>query len=129
MSELEDFCRKNQDHAVLGGDVRLLSNVRDKLAAVAAEMTYRAESDPLQWASYTYPVLLSFGDAMLAWRLLDMALIAQRVMDQGSKSDYFLGKIIQATYFAQVHLPITMARLDTCVRTGREIVEMPLEAF
>jgi len=26
-------------------------------------------------------------------------------------------------------LPLTVARLDTCMRSGREIVEMPNEAF
>lgn len=129
MRELEDFCCKSRDHEILGGDIVLLSEVGGKLASVATEMTSRAKSDPLQWASYTYPVLLCFGDAMLVWRLLDMALIAQRAIDQGDKRDYYLGKTMQATYFAQTSLPITLARLETCLRTGREIVEMPLEAF
>lgn len=34
---------------------------------------------------------------------------------------------MQATYFVGVALPLTMARMDTFLRSGREIVEM-LEA-
>lgn len=129
MIELDEFCRKNLDHRDLGEEVRFLSKIRGRLAVVAAEMSSRAKSDPLQWASYTYPALLCFGDAMLVWRLLDMAAIALRTMDENKKSDYYLGKVMQATYFAQVTLPLTVARLATCIRNGREIVEMPQEAF
>jgi hypothetical protein len=50
-------------------------------------------------------------------------------MDEGEKSDYLLGKVMQATYFTGVILPETMARLETCLRTGREIVDMPEGAF
>jgi hypothetical protein len=40
-----------------------------------------------------------------------------------------MGKTMQASYFVGSMLPLTMARLETCMRTGREIVEMPNEAF
>jgi hypothetical protein len=36
---------------------------------------------------------------------------------------------MQATYFVGVTLPLTMARLDTCLRNEREIVEMPENGF
>ncbi|MBM3300544.1 MAG: acyl-CoA dehydrogenase, partial [Deltaproteobacteria bacterium] len=129
MDELGTFCKKNRDHPVLGAEIRLLAKVRAKLARVAKEMLERKTSDPLQWASYTYPVLLCFGEATLAWRLLDMALCAQRIMDGGKTTDYYLGKVKQATFLAQVTLPLTIARLGTCVREGREIVEIPQGAF
>ncbi|HIJ39764.1 MAG TPA: acyl-CoA dehydrogenase C-terminal domain-containing protein, partial [Deltaproteobacteria bacterium] len=89
----------------------------------------RSDADPPQWASYTYPVLLCFGDVTVAWRLLDMAVIAGRIMAEKGESDYYRGKIMQATYFAGVTLPVTLGRLETCLRKGREIVEMPEGAF
>jgi hypothetical protein len=92
-------------------------------------MAERMTSDPLQWASYTFPALLCFGDVTVAWRLLDLAVIAQQVVDSGRGSSFHQGKVMQASYFAGTTLPLTMARLDTCVRTGREIVEMPNEGF
>jgi len=65
----------------------------------------------------------------MAWRLLDMALIAQRKIDEGQEIDFYLGKVMQATYFVGVTLPLTAARLDTCLRLGREIAEIPKKAF
>ena len=45
------------------------------------------------------------------------------------KNDFYVGKVMQATYFTNVTLPLTMARSETCLREGREIVEMPEKAF
>jgi hypothetical protein len=50
-------------------------------------------------------------------------------MDEGRGNPFYAGKIMQASYFVGTMLPLTVARLDTCVRSGREIVEMPNEAF
>ena len=91
-------------------------------------MSDKSGADPLQWASYTYPALLCFGDITISWCLLDMAIIAQQAMDNG-KNEFYTGKLMQATYFTGVTLPLTMARLDICIRKGREIVDMPEEAF
>ena len=129
MKELEAFCRENGNHPTLGKDVRDLMEVVKRLAEVSSDMSSLMQSDPIQWASYTYPALLCFGDVTICWRLLDMALIAQRVLDEGKKSDFHLGKVMQATYYAGITLPLTMARLDTCLREGREVVEMPEGAF
>jgi alkylation response protein AidB-like acyl-CoA dehydrogenase len=128
-AELEKFCKKNGDQPSLGNEIRTMAKVAGKLTDVALEMSKMMQSDPLQWASYTYPALLCFGDVATAWRLLDMALIAKREMDEGRQGDYLLGKVMQATYFTGVTLPLTMARLDTCVRAGRETVDMPEGAF
>jgi hypothetical protein len=65
----------------------------------------------------------------MAWRLLDLAIIAQRITDEGRGSPFYAGKTMQASYFIGTMLPLTMARLETCMRTGREIVDMPKEAF
>jgi len=129
MEEIGSFCQGNKDHPSLGGPVRELARVVDKLAEVATEMTQRAGSDPLQWASYTYPALMSFGDAVAGWRLLDMARIAQDAIDNGTDTPFYQGKVMQATYFAAVVLPLTATQLETCVREGREVVDMPKEAF
>lgn len=129
MTEIEGFCKKNMEHPTLGKDVQTLSVVVKRLAEVATEMSDTSKSDPLQWASYTHPALLCFGDVTLAWRLLDMALIAQRTIDEGEGNDFYVGKLMQATYFIGVTLPLTMARLDTCLRKEREIVEMTEGAF
>ena len=129
MAEIEKFIEKNMDHPILGKDVRYLSKVTGRLGEVAGEMSDKSGADPLQWASYTYPALLCFGDITISWCLLDMAIIAQQAMDEGKKNEFHTGKLMQATYFTGVTLPLTMARLDICIRKGREIVDMPEEAF
>ena len=129
MTEVEVFCRENMEHGALGRYVQLLSQAVAHLRTMADEMGGRSVNDPLQWASYTYPALLCFGDVTMAWRLLDMAIIAERNIREGNKSDFYLGKIMQATYFTDVTLPETMSRMATCLRQGREVVEIPDEAF
>ena len=129
MAEIESFCRENRDHKTLGEAVGALSKAAEELARVAGEMSGISDTDPLQWASYTYPVLLCFGDVTVTWRLLDMAVIAGKIMDEKGESDYHRGKVMQATYFAGVTLPVTLGRLETCLRKGREIVGIPEGAF
>jgi len=129
MGELEKFCNGHADHPTLGSAVRNLATTVRAMAEVTAEMSKRMTSDPLQWASGTYAALLCFGDVTVTWRLLDLAVAAQRMLDQGKANDFYRGKVMQATYFAGVTLPLTLARLDTCTREEREIVDMPEGAF
>ena len=82
----------------------------------------------MQWASYTYPALSAFGEMIMCWRLLDMAVIAAGVL-QKKASDFYQGKIYQATFFVDMTLPHTVATIETCLRPGREIIEIPETAF
>jgi hypothetical protein len=129
MGELEKFCTEYRNHPTVGGAVRSLASTVRAMAEVTGEMSERMKSDPLQWAVCTYPALLCFGDVTVTWRLLDMAVTAQRMLGQGKANDFYRGKVMQATYFAGVTLPLALARLETCKREEREVVEMPEEAF
>jgi alkylation response protein AidB-like acyl-CoA dehydrogenase len=129
MKELETFLKKNAEHETLKKEIGLLKRVSDQLKEASAVLSMRMKSDPLQWASYTYPALLCFGEVTMVWHLLDMAVIAQKAIDEGKEDKSLIGRVMQATYFAGVTLPTTMARLGTCLRKGREIVDMPEEAF
>jgi len=127
--EIDYFCRGFSEHAALGPAVRLLARTCRKLFAAAAQMTARRRDDPLQWASYTYPALVCFAEAVMAWRLLDLAAACRGAEQEGEMSDYYRGKILQATWFVETTLPHTLVRIDTCLREGREIVAMPAGAF
>jgi len=129
-AEIGKFCRKFQDHALLGAAIRLLERTSVKLFKAAGEMVARRREDPLQWAAYTYPALLCFAETVMAWRLLDMAAIAHEcARKEGNLSDFYRGKILQAVYFVETTLPHTQVRSETCLRNGREIVEMPAGGF
>jgi 3-(methylthio)propanoyl-CoA dehydrogenase len=129
MSEIEDFCGKNGAHPLLGKQILSLSAAVKRLGETAVEMLKRYKSDPLQWASYTYPALICFGDVTMAWRLLDMAVTALRLSGEGRDGDYMTGKFMQAAYFTDTVLPLAVARLKTCLREGREVIGMPDSAF
>ncbi|MCJ7664415.1 MAG: acyl-CoA dehydrogenase C-terminal domain-containing protein, partial [Desulfobacterales bacterium] len=129
MEEIGSFCKANQGHPRLGGAVKELGQMADKLMEASTKLGMLAMSDLPQWASTTYPALLSFGDASMCWQLLDMALAAQKAIDNGKDNPFYQGKVMQALYFTKVTLPMAMARLESCVREGREVVEMPADAF
>ena len=127
--EIEKFCRDQQDHPQLGGQVGELAETLARLIAVAERMRDQMQSDPLQWASNTYPALMAFGEVIMIWRLLDMAVIASRAIAKGRKNDYYTGKILQATYFTDITLPHTRATMENALREGREVVEISNGAF
>jgi len=127
--EIDKFCRKNQDHPQLGQSVKALAEAFRKMTAVAEQMRDQMQADPLQWASNTYPALMAFGEISMTWRLLDMAVIAGGAIEKGRKNSLNTGKILQATYFADVTLPHTLATMNNALRVGREVIDMPEGAF
>jgi 3-(methylthio)propanoyl-CoA dehydrogenase len=128
--EIEAFCERHRLDEDLGDRVRALAGVVERLGEAAAEMTARKAADPLLWAASTYPALMAFGDVTMAWRLLDLAIIARPLADKkGPKYDFHRGKVYQAKYFVDITLPHTLATIETCLRPGREVVELPVNAF
>ena len=113
----------------MGKHVKALSDVFQQLTTVAMHLRDQMNSYPLQWASNTYPALMAFGDVTITWRLLDMAVIAARALEKGRQKNFYTGKIMQATYFADVTLPHTRATMENALREGREVVDMPEGSF
>jgi alkylation response protein AidB-like acyl-CoA dehydrogenase len=128
-AQIQKFFKTHINHSCCGTRVRYLSDVFDRLDQMADDLKDKMVSDPLLWASNTYPALLAFGEVTMAWRLLDMAIIASDTMDSGKGNDFYLGKVLQATYFVDVTLPHTLATVDICLRAGREVVNIPVRGF
>jgi len=101
----------------------------EQLSQIAEQMRDQMKTDPLQWASNTYPALMAFGEISMTWRLLDMAVIASCPNEKGKKNNLCTGKILQATYFADVTLPHILATMENAFRAGREVIDMPVSAF
>jgi alkylation response protein AidB-like acyl-CoA dehydrogenase len=127
--EIESFIQRNADHPQLGQNVKALGEACAKLTFMADHMRDQVQSDPLQWASNTYPALMAFGEITMIWRLLDMAVIATHAIQKDKKNKFYTGKILQATYFSDITLPHTLATIENASRSGREVVDMPLGAF
>jgi alkylation response protein AidB-like acyl-CoA dehydrogenase len=128
-TEIQQFFTRHQDHPHLGGWVRYLSDAFDRLDHMAAELHGKMTTDPLQWASNTYPALLAFSEVTMCWRLLDLAIIASDAMDSGKSGEFYKGKVLQATYFVDSILPHTLATIANCLREGREVVDIPVKGF
>jgi alkylation response protein AidB-like acyl-CoA dehydrogenase len=128
-TEIKRFYRENRDHPQLGKYIEALADAFENLAAVAVHMQDQMTADPLQWASNTYPALMAFGEITVTWRLLEMAVVAIQALEKGKMKNFYTGKIMQATYFADVTLPHTRATTESLRRKGREIIEMPIGAF
>lgn len=127
--EIEGFCCENRLNKALGDRVQALAGVLDCLWDAVVIMLQRKASDPLLWATSTYPALMAFGDVTMSWRLLDMACIAQASIKKGRRSDFYRGKFYQAKYFVDTTLPHTLATIEICLRSGREVTEMPINGF
>lgn len=128
--EITAFCEKHKEHPGFGDKVRALSGVMNKVCEGALALKSLMDSDPLQWASYTFPALMAFSEIIMVWRLLDMAIIAyESSLKSGKKYDFYRGKVMQATYFADTTLPHILATIQSCLRPGREIVDFPEGAF
>jgi hypothetical protein len=101
-----------------------------RLKETTGKLAGMKKKDPLKWASRSYPMLMVFGEISMAWRLLDMALVAyDPSRPKGRKSDFYHGKVFQAKFFVDETLPGTLVKMNACLREGREVVEMPERAF
>ena len=128
--EIVRFCRNNTGHRILQDRIHALEQAVDRICGMAEKMRDLQQTDPLQWASYTYPALMCLGETAIVWRLLDMAVAALKNIDEGrGPEDFYKGKILQATWYADTVLPLCVTEMGSCLREGREIVDMPLTAF
>jgi len=130
LGEIRQFCNCHDDDPKLGERIRALRRVVDQAGAFAEAMVRRRQSDIRLWAAGTYPALMALAEMAVVWRLLDMAIVAGAALDQGRRpAAFYQGKIMQATAYADMTLPRCSTGMDVCLRQGREIVDMPPEAF
>ncbi|MBC2717286.1 MAG: acyl-CoA dehydrogenase [Desulfobacteraceae bacterium] len=127
--EIEIFCKKNRSHPTLCKSIQSLENTFNAVFRTVLKMNELRKTDPLLWGANTYPALLCFGELIMAWRLLDLAIIAERLAEKMPKNNFYTGKILQATWYTDITLPHTQARIHSCLKNGREVSEMPENAF
>ena len=127
--EIETFCKKNRSHPALCKSIQNLENTFNTVFRTVLEMNELRKTDPLLWGANTFPALLCFGELIMTWRLLDLAIIAERLAEKMPTNNFYTGKILQATWYTDITLPHTQARIRSCLRKGREVDEMPEDAF
>jgi hypothetical protein len=127
--EIETFCKKNRAHPAFGKNVKHLESAFNAIFRAVIAMNELKKTDPMLWGAGTYPALFCFGELIMSWRLLNMAIIAHKKAQKTQKNDFYTGKILQASWYTDMTLPQTLARIDSCLRKGKEIAEMPEGAF
>ncbi len=132
--EIDLFLKENSNNKNFLNEIAIFKDAIKELKRASDIMIERMDVDPLQSASYSFPLLECYGDIVLSWRLLNMAIISDNLLSKmsdrsGRKAYLYKGKIFQARYFIDVFLPQTIARLKSCIRDGREIAEIPDESF
>jgi Acetyl-CoA dehydrogenase C-terminal like len=76
------------------------------------------------WMLYAAtPALIAFGEVAMAWRLLDLAIIAYPPSrKKGKESDFYKGKVLQAT-FGILHVPVyTFQGFTVLIESQRDFV-------
>ncbi len=130
VEEVEAFINENKSHSGFSNELQLLETTLHQLNDVSLHLAARWDAEPAQAAAHCIPLLFCFGDVILAWRLLDMALISDKAISgKASKKSFYLGKIKAATYFVGETLPQTQARLSTRLAENRELLEIEPNEF
>ena len=130
VDEIQTFTRQHTNHEKLSQEMKKLETTLLQLQDVSLWLASKYAVSPEKAAGHAFPLLLCCGDVMLAWRLLDMAVIAYDAMpNKGKKRNFYQGKIAAATYFIRETLPQTRARLSTCLGENNELLEMDVNDF
>ena len=122
--ELNDFVQKNSDNEYFADELSELKETMQKMWEFSSHMYERMQQDPLDWGSKTYPSLIAFGELIMAWRLLDMGIIAQKQLEKKKSNKFYQGKLYQAKYYVSEALPKVKSIIDSCSRDHSSIVEI-----
>jgi alkylation response protein AidB-like acyl-CoA dehydrogenase len=125
LNELNIFCDQHAGHPVLGSFVKNLAEHKDKLAGVTMHFGGLGMSgDQLYPIYHAAPYLRFFGDVVVGWLLLRMALVAQEKLDRlcadnlcaddvakkklcadNSEAKFYDGKVRAAKFFISQLMP------------------------
>ena len=136
--QVEQFVKNEAGNGRLKAERALLATALEDVQGMAATMTgylmaaqeNSAELYKVGLASVRF--LMSVGDLVIGWLLLQQAAVAIEALDAGASGDdraFYEGKIAVASFFAKNMLPVltsTRAVIDTL---DNEIMELDEAAF
>lgn len=134
MGMYDEFIAKNKDSEELGSLVGLFEKAKSNLLeATMALGGLNAKGDMRHAVFYATPYAEAFGDVVIAYLLLEQAVIAneklQDVPEGGSDHAFFSGKIKAAQFFINNILPKIYAVTETIKIEDRSAIEIPVESF
>ena len=144
ISMIDEFIDENRSHATLGENIGRLEKAKDTLAQVTVNFgKMGAGGDMAYPLLHACSYLEMFGDVVVAYLLLDQALIAQEKFeaickdnDAGSEearkglcqeddeAKFYWGKLCSADFFATQILPRVHARAESAESGSRSAMEV-----
>jgi alkylation response protein AidB-like acyl-CoA dehydrogenase len=141
---LGEFIEKNQAHATLGENIDRLEKAKDTLAQVTVNFGKLGASGDMEYPLlHACPYLEMFGDVMVAFLLLDQAVIAQEkfdalcaekgatseqakkhLCDEDDEAKFYWGKLCAADFFATQILPRVHARAQSIQSGSRTALDV-----
>ncbi|MGW4365389.1 acyl-CoA dehydrogenase [Nocardia takedensis] len=115
---------------------RLRAAVEDIRATVTAAtgFAFASQQDPRELYRVglaSTRLLLAFGDLLIGWRLLARALVARAALagDAGRDEQFYRGKIVAATFFANNVLPTLAATRTILSDPDLSLMDLPDAAY
>jgi alkylation response protein AidB-like acyl-CoA dehydrogenase len=144
ISMLGEFIEKNKSHATLGENIGRLEKAKDTLAQITVKFgKMGAGGDMVYPVLHACPYLEMFGDVVVAYLLLDQAVIAQEKFDaickqKGADSDeakqslcekddeakFYWGKLCSTDFFVTQILPRVHAQAAAVESESRSALEV-----
>jgi alkylation response protein AidB-like acyl-CoA dehydrogenase len=141
---LGEFIEENRSHATLGENIGRLEKAKDTLAQVTVNFgKMGAGGDMVYPVLHACPYLEMFGDVVVAYLLLEQAVIAQEKFDaickdKGADSEeakkslceeddearFYWGKLCSADFFTTQILPRMHARAESIESGNRSALEV-----
>lgn len=134
---LNAFVEENRDHGKFKDLVNRFAAAKDKLAEITMHLGGLSMSgDRIFPVLSATPFLYLFGDVLVAYLLLQQALIAQEKLDALGKSPsesteaaFYSGKVMSARFFVNNLLPEVLHLAEGIMSGDRSALEIEEEAF
>ncbi|WP_280365052.1 acyl-CoA dehydrogenase, partial [Nocardia wallacei] len=133
--QIQQFIDREGGNGRLKAERKLLATALEDVQGMAATLTghlMAAQED----SSELYKVglgsvrfLLSVGDLLIGWQLLQQAEIAIKALDNGSTEPFYQGKVATAQFFARNVLPELTATRAVLSNLDNDIMELDEAAF
>jgi alkylation response protein AidB-like acyl-CoA dehydrogenase len=137
-SQIEQFIKNESGNGRLKAERELLATALADVQGMAATLTGYLMSSQ-EDAKNIYKVglgsvrfLMSVGDLVLGWLLLEQSAVATAALDNGASGDdrsFYEGKIASASFFAKSFLPLLTSTRLVIDTIDNEVMELDEAAF
>ncbi|WP_327145316.1 acyl-CoA dehydrogenase [Nocardia sp. NBC_01327] len=133
--QVQKFIEREGGNGRLKAERKLLATALEDVQGMAATLTGHlmgAQQDPKELYKVglgSVRFLMSVGDLLIGWQLLQQAEVAIKALDNGSTEAFYTGKIATAQFFARNVLPELTATRTVLSNLDNDIMELDEAAF